>query len=132
MTQTIEEALREFHQKMDGLPGSPGTPGSPYERKRLRFSLMREEFEEVNEALFGGSPQENDEAREHLAKELADLVYVVVGTAVAYDIPFDAVFQAVHDSNMSKLSEGAAFREDGKLLKGDAYIAPDLKEAMNA
>jgi len=40
---------------------------------------------------------------------------------------FDA-FQLVHQSNMSKLGTDGKpiFREDGKVLKGPNYRAPDL------
>jgi len=39
-----------------------------------------------------------------------------------------AAFEAIHDSNMSKLDdEGKPIRrEDGKILKGPNYKAPDL------
>ena len=45
------------------------------------------------------------------------------GHAVVYD-----AFLMVHDSNMSKLDEDGEpiFREDGKVLKGPNYRAPDL------
>jgi predicted HAD superfamily Cof-like phosphohydrolase len=79
---------------------------------------MAEEFFELHEAL-----QEGD--IEHIAKELADLLYVVYGTADEYGIPMDTVFAQVHVSNMSKLVDGA-IRHDGKIFKGPSYKPVDL------
>ena len=83
----------------------------------LRIRLIDEEYDELVEALNWGD-------RVQIAKELADLAYVVVGTAVALGIPFNEVFSALQASNMSKVgSDGTIkFREDGKVLKGPEYI----------
>ena len=64
-----------------------------------------------------------------VAKELADLLYVVYGTAVSLGIPIDDVFCEVHTSNMSKLDDNGKpiYREDGKVLKGPHYFQPNLE-----
>ncbi|WP_455378929.1 pyrophosphohydrolase domain-containing protein [Petrachloros mirabilis] len=83
------------------------------ERTRdLRARLIEEEFEELKEAM-----QKNDLAG--VAKEMADLLYVVYGTAVSYGIEMDPVFKEVHRSNMSKV--GGHKREDGKWVKPATY-----------
>ena len=42
---------------------------------------------------------------------------------------FVKAFEEVHRSNMSKLENGkAVFREDGKILKGENYFRPNLKQ----
>ena len=42
---------------------------------------------------------------------------------------FVKAFEEVHRSNMSKLENGKAiFREDGKILKGENYFRPNLKQ----
>lgn len=86
----------------------------------LRLALIDEEYTELVEALSWGDPV-------HIAKELADLVYVVVGTAIALGIPFNEVFAALQTSNMSKVGPDGKVtkREDGKILKGDTYIAAE-------
>lgn len=81
--------------------------------RELRIQLLREEFEEYLRA----------EAAHDLvdvADALADMLYVIYGTAVSYGIPMDEVFSEVHASNMSKLGPDGQpiFREDGKVLKG--------------
>jgi len=93
-----------------------------FELKGLRMRLIDEEVAEVCEALYEGTKQE-------LAKELADLLYVVYGTAAAYGIPIDEVFNRVHESNMSKLGEDGkpVYRDDGKVLKGPNYKEPSME-----
>lgn len=63
-----------------------------------------------------------------IADALADLVYVVYGTAVEYGINMQPISDEVHRSNMSKLGEDgkAIHRVDGKVLKGPNFTPPDL------
>lgn len=88
--------------------------------KDLRLALIDEEFNEFVEALNYG-----DDVL--IAKELGDLIYVVVGTFIAFGYPFNDIFRSICESNFSKFdSEGhAIFREDGKVMKGPNYVAPE-------
>lgn len=44
---------------------------------------------------------------------------------------FEAGFDEVHASNMSKLEDGKPiYREDGKVLKGKDYFKPNLKKVL--
>jgi predicted HAD superfamily Cof-like phosphohydrolase len=107
----------EFHRAM-GLPvGGHITRLSP-EREQLRRNLIEEEFLEWQASLPYMMADQ--------AKELADLLYVVYGTAAEMGIDLDAVFEAVHESNMSKLDDNGKpiRREDGKILKGPNYKPP--------
>lgn len=108
---------------MSAMGQAPNAELSAEEEKRLaefRLSLIDEEYGELVEALQWGDLR-------FIAKEAADLVYVVVGTCVAFGIPFDEVFDAVHRSNMSKLDDDGKpyLREDGKVMKGPNYRAPE-------
>ena len=80
--------------------------------RELRVKLIQEEFDELKEALAA-------EDLSSIAKEMADLLYVVYGTAVSYGIEMDPVFREVHRSNMSKV--GGYKREDGKWVKPATY-----------
>ena len=100
-----------------------------------RTGLIAEEFQEVMEAIefledtfCGMTSFSANDAKEELAKELADLLYVVYVTAEELGIPLEEVFQAVHQSNMSKVnSDGTVSRNEvGKVLKPDTYVKPDL------
>lgn len=118
------EAVLEFH-KTYGVPiNVPFTE----ELVDLRVSLCVEECKEVEEELWLNSPEFIDKKR--LTKELADLLYVTIGTAVTFGLPLEEVFNEVHKSNMSKLGEDGKpiYREDGKVLKGPNYKEPDLEK----
>jgi predicted HAD superfamily Cof-like phosphohydrolase len=112
--------VAEFHEAFD-LPRAPvpQLPDTPLAHLRTRLL-----FEEVREV---------EEAAEHrdlpaVAHELADVAYVVYGTALTYGIDLDAVLAEVHRANMSKLdADGRPVRRaDGKVLKSSLYQAPDV------
>jgi predicted HAD superfamily Cof-like phosphohydrolase len=114
--------VEEFHRAFDILVHL--SPTVVDERTReLRIKLIQEEFQELREALTQGD-------LESISKEIADLLYVVYGTAVSYGIDMDPVFREVHRSNMSKV--GGYKREDGKWVKPATYspacIEPILAE----
>ncbi|MFE9525121.1 MazG nucleotide pyrophosphohydrolase domain-containing protein [Streptomyces sp. NPDC006631] len=118
----------------------------------LRTALISEEVREVLEALrnyavtkmmddhFESHPEmtilglhvvEAPRWYEALAKELADVLYVVYGTADLLEIPLEAVFAEVHRSNMTKVVDGQVIRrEDGKILKPDSYKEADVHGAL--
>jgi predicted HAD superfamily Cof-like phosphohydrolase len=87
----------------------------------LRIALVEEEFNEVIEAARYG-------LQEELSKELADLIYVTVGMALACGVPISSVYALVCESNLSKVDpdtgEAYAKNEDGKILKGPHYVDP--------
>jgi predicted HAD superfamily Cof-like phosphohydrolase len=100
-------------------------PEFPDENERvLRRKLLKEEVEEY----FDG---EDKDDLENVAKELADIIYIVCGTAASYGIPLDRVFNEVHRSNMEKLVDGKVVRrDDGKILKPEGWAAPDIKSVL--
>ena len=115
-----QQMVLEFHKEFDIHIAE--TPSVPDEKTQaLRVRLIQEEFDELKEAF-----KKND--LPHIAKELADLLYVVYGTAISYGIDMEPVFQEVQRSNMSKV--GGYKREDGKWVKPANYspanIAPIL------
>lgn len=108
-----------------GVPLGRDTPSDLID---LRLRLMDEELTEVFEAI-------NQRDAVMTAHELADLIYVVMGTAVAFGIPIDEVFAAVSRANLSKIdaSTGKPFEVvDGKVRKGPDYYDPsaDIAEIM--
>lgn len=112
--------LRAFHEAFDlPRPDSPGLPDD--DQRALRRKLLAEEFKEYMDA-----EDQNDLAE--IAKELSDVIYIAYGTAVAYGIPMDAVFDEVHRSNMAKLGpDGKVIRrDDGKVLKPQGWTKPDI------
>jgi len=117
-----QSMVEEFHRKFDILANrQPTVPNGS--TKELRVRLIREEFDELKEAMTG----ENLSA---VAKELADLLYVVYGTAVSYGIDMEPVFREVHRSNLSKV--GGYKRADGKWVKPPTYSPAGLEPILEA
>src|SRR5574341_14549 len=117
-----QRMVTEFHRGFDVVVGSsPSIPDAG--TCALRVNLIQEEFAELCEAL----AQRDVEA---VAKELADLLYVVYGTAVSCGIDMAPVFREVHRSNMSKV--GGHKRADGKWLKPPDYSPARLQPMLAA
>lgn len=87
----------------------------------LRLVLVREEYEELVDAAEAGDIVEAADA-------LADLVYVLLGTASVWGICLDDVFAEVHRSNMTK--RGAPRDKNGKITKGPNYEPPNIRRAL--
>lgn len=116
--------VREFHVTYE-IPIAETLGHPPEDRIILRRKLIEEEYWEYDLEVENGDIV-------NLAKELADIVYVVYGAALEYGIPLDKVFTEVHRSNMTKLdSDGTVLRrEDGKVLKGPNYKEPDIESIL--
>jgi hypothetical protein len=92
---------------------------------KLYIDLIDEEFRELCDGFL----------RRHIgdvADGGADLVWVVKGLFATLGINFDAVWEEVRASNMSKVSESGKIkkREDGKILKPDTYFKPDIEKVL--
>jgi len=87
----------------------------------LRYDLIKEELEELKEAM------ENKDLLE-VADALTDILYVTYGTGHAFGIDLDKCFEEVQNSNMSKLGKDnkPIYNESGKVMKGPNYFKPDL------
>lgn len=129
--------LAEFMTAME-QPVSQGWEA--LEGIKLGLKLIEEETEEFREAvenLFentecGEGEDVLNDNREDLTKELADILYVCHWTAAKIGIDVNEAFRRVHASNMSKLGPDGkpVKREDGKVLKGPGYHAPDLSDIV--
>ena len=96
------------------------------DQSALRLALIEEEVAELRSAAAA-------EDLVGVADALADIVYVAYGTALVHGIDLDAVLDEVHASNMTKLgADGRPVRRvDGKVLKGPAYRAPDVRSVLS-
>mgnify|MGYP001435741000 CR=1 FL=1 len=93
---------------------------------QLRISLIKEELEELKEAM------KNEDLVE-VADALTDILYVTYGAGHAFGINLDRCFDEVQNSNLSKLdNEGKPiYNEFGKVMKGPNYFKPNLKKILN-
>jgi predicted HAD superfamily Cof-like phosphohydrolase len=87
----------------------------------LRYDLIREELEELKDAL------DNNNLLE-VADALTDILYVTYGAGHAFGINLDDCFDEVQESNMSKLDEEGKpiYNDLGKVMKGPKYFKPNL------
>lgn len=124
---TSPQALvAEFHEKF-GVPNRLGEgPGVREDRLGLRSSLIDEEWGELDAEFEAHHDNDGDISR--IAKEAADLVYVIYGMALEFGIDLDAVIAEVHRSNMTKTSENK--RADGKISKGPDYVEADIASVL--
>ena len=92
----------------------------------LRYDLIKEELEELKEAM------ENEDLLE-VADALTDILYVTYGAGHAFGIDLDKSFEEVQNSNMSKLDENGKpiYNEFGKVMKSSKYFKPDLSKFVN-
>ena len=126
--------LEEFHEAFGLYMNEQPTVSSPQALHELRMRVMKEEVDEYAEeyAMTGDTENERLQA---VAKELADIAYTLLGTVVSHGLQdeFERIFDAVHESNMSKLDENGKpiYREDGKILKSNRYHEPDLSFLQN-
>jgi predicted HAD superfamily Cof-like phosphohydrolase len=114
-----QKMVKEFHEKFNIPVGSSPHFPSP-EVIHLRFDLIDEEFEELKQAYI-------NKDLVNFAQELTDLLYVTYGTAVSFGIDIEKIFEAIHNSNMTK---SHTRDKRGKISKGENYVPPKIREIM--
>ena len=92
---------------------------------KLRLSLIKEEFDELETAM-------NKKDLVEIADALTDILYVTYGAGHSFGINLDKCFDEVQNSNMSKLDINGKpiYNELGKVMKGPNYFKPNLKKFL--
>lgn len=131
-----QQQVRDFHHAGGHLINR--TPTLVDDKTvRLRERLINEEATELFDCM---------DLRDlvGIADALADLLYVVYGTAVSYGIDIEPIFDEVHRSNMTKFSAPGAYAETcdetgksikdagGKTLKPPCYEPPRIAPLLEA
>ena len=116
--ESVKVFMRTFGQEIKDKPSFPST-----KIIQLRYSLIKEELNELKEAIDKNNLKE-------VADALTDILYVTYGAGHAFGINLDACFTEVQSSNMSKLGKDGKpiYNEHGKVLKGPTYFKPDLSK----
>ena len=116
--ESVKVFMRTFGQEIKDKPSFPSAKIT-----QLRYSLIKEELNELKEAMDKNNLKE-------VADALADILYVTYGAGHAFGINLDACFIEVQSSNMSKLGKDGKpiYNEHGKVLKGPKYFKPDLSK----
>ena len=125
MTETNFELVGQFMESFgQEVKKEPALPDA--KTIALRVDLIEEELKELMSALY----RDEEVDLVEVADALTDILYVTYGAGHAFGIDLDKCFGEVQRSNMSKLGEDGKpiYREDGKVLKGPNYFAPDLSK----
>ena len=96
------------------------------DQANLYMDLVEEEFNETQQAFA-------DKDIVGVADGVADMVWVIMGLCSTLGIDFYRVWNAVYDSNMSKVEDGKIIKDPntGKVLKPDTYFPPKIREALD-
>lgn len=94
------------------------------DKRFLRAHLLTEELGELLCAMGNGDEEDTLDG-------LADLLYVLVGSAVTMDLPLEAAFIEVHESNMSKERQQSDPHGERVRDKGPNYCKPDLARVLS-
>ena len=116
--EEVRKFMETFGQRVTTKPQFPDK-----KTMQLRFDLIKEELDELEEAMKTRNLKE-------IADALTDILYVTYGAGFAYGINLDKCFKEVQRANMSKLGKDGKplYNEKGKVMKGPNYSPPDLKK----
>jgi predicted HAD superfamily Cof-like phosphohydrolase len=114
----VKTFMKTFGQEVKNKPSF-----SSDKINNLRYELIREELDELREAL-------NNKDLLEVADALTDILYVAYGAGHAFGIDLDSCFEEVQRSNMSKLDKNGKpiYNENGKVMKGPNYFKPNLNK----
>jgi len=92
LMSNIERDMMAFHLKFEFPVSSPmAQEGWP----SVDMKMIEEEARELTEAIAEGD-------RSHIAQEAMDTIYIAMGVLMAFGIPFQPVWDIVHQANMGK------------------------------
>ena len=116
--QKVKTFMQKFGQEVKLKPSF-----STEKINDLRYNLIKEELEELKEAISKKDLLE-------VADALTDILYVTYGAGHAFGLDLDNCFEEVQNSNMSKLGEDGKpiYNDKGKVMKGPNYYKPDLSK----
>ena len=97
------------------------------DRRELRIALHDEELCELHQAMVTGDLP-------GIADGIADLIWVLCGTAAEHGIPLDHVWHEVRRANWDKLPDDGVpiLRHDGKILKPEGWQPPNIAGVLAA
>jgi len=124
------QAVKDFHEGFQQINGTEPALIT-HDEVQLRHRLMAEENDEYIQAALEGV-MSADQRLVGIADALGDQLYILCGTILKHGMQhiIEDVFAEIHRSNMSKLGPDGKpiLREDGKILKGEGYFKPNLKQ----
>jgi predicted HAD superfamily Cof-like phosphohydrolase len=129
-----ENQVRRFQKAME----QPIDVDLSSKQLMLRMSFIDEEVKELRDEVLAAVKELEEtklvshQVRVNILKELGDIMYVVSGFAVTFGLPISRAFDRIHESNMSKMVDGKALKnDDGKVMKGPNYQPPSLDDLVH-
>jgi predicted HAD superfamily Cof-like phosphohydrolase len=118
--QSVKKFMQTFGQEVKNKAEFPDE-----KIVQLRYDLIKEELDELNQAI-------KDRDIKEVADALTDLLYVPYGAGHAFGVDLDKCFDEVQRSNMSKLGTDGTpiYNESGKVMKGPSYFKPNLNKFL--
>jgi predicted HAD superfamily Cof-like phosphohydrolase len=138
------KSLDEFHDKFHKLGKDRFAVNITPDDMDRREKLITEEYKEVlyeieyvkHQLMYPKeyTTEDKTNAKRQLAKELADLLYVLYGTADELCIPLEDVFNRIHEANMSKVWPDGKVRynEYGKIIKPDTFTPANVDDLIGS
>lgn len=116
----VQKGVYDFHKKYNCLAlDFPTLPDAQLLLLRGRLIV-----EEASEFLKAASHRD----MAGICDALADLLYVVYGTAVVMGIDMEPISEEVQRSNMTK--DGGGHDSGGKVMKGPDFKPPDISRCL--
>jgi predicted HAD superfamily Cof-like phosphohydrolase len=129
-----ENQVRRFQKAME----QPIDVDLSSKQLMLRMSFIDEEVKELRDEVLAAVKELEEtklvshQVRVNILKELGDIMYVVSGFAVTFGLPISRAFDRIHESNMSKMVDGKALKnDDGKVMKVPNYQPPSLDDLVH-
>lgn len=129
MTDPLE-LVREFHETYGQPVRTVPTLDIPIEEAELRYNLIKEELQELRDAIDSGSLVDIYDA-------LLDIDWVTRGGILTWGLPYYEGVEVVANSNRTKLGEDGKpiyHPTTKKVLKGPNFVPPEpgLQRIINA
>jgi predicted HAD superfamily Cof-like phosphohydrolase len=116
--KNMQRLVKDFHYKFGCTVNR--TPQISHDWP-LRYRLMSEELHEFHGACESQNLVEAVDA-------IGDILYVTLGTAVAFGVEIRPIFDEIHRTNMQK--EPGNIRADGKIMKPEGWQPPDIAKIL--
>lgn len=134
-TKDVRDFMKAARQDMpDGPTVLDGSA------KWSRLTMLLEELSEHKKALADAkkaSEYNNKRGVEDTVVEIGDsigdMIFVLIGTAYAYGLDIDAIWDEIARSNRSKVNEKTGFMDKdltGKVIKPSTYSPPNLRKVV--
>lgn len=136
LARSRERLIRDFYNKVEfNKVARKARVNTQIKNVKEEYKELLQEFlkgfigyEETSDGELVPVYDPNKFDRIAMCKEIEDCIYVLIGLAIDMGFKSDEAFNAIHESNMSKIKYGILKNEYGKILKGPHYQPANLEE----